>query len=140
MSIFFVFSLTVFGPFLTYIYIYKRTSSHFSSHTLIVVDTLEANLGNSHILPELREWVNGNARVTSKWDFYDILSLRPKRFCRRRHSSCRPTWPLFHKCHLISSYFFEDRPVSMVVAHPAGSQVCFYRLGRIEKKGGGHKG
>ena len=45
-------------------------------------------------------------RLPASGFFFDILSLRPKRFCRRRHSSCRPTWPLFHKCHLISSCFF----------------------------------
>ena len=76
-------------------------------------------------------------RLLASGFFFDILSLRPKRFCRRRHSSCRPTWPLFHKCHLISScFFFEDRPVSMVVAHPAGSQVCFFS-GELEGKGEG---
>ena len=124
-----------------YIYIYKRTSSRFSSHTLIIVDPLEAKLGNSHILPVSREWVYGNASVTCKWGFFLTYFLCVRNAFVAGPIFCRPTWPLFHTCHLISScFFFEGRPVSMVVAHPAGSQVCFFfRLGRIRKEGGGHK-
>merc|ERR1711911_331683 len=45
--------------------------------------------------------------------------------------------PCFLSCHLISFFFFffEGRPISTVVLHPAGSQVCFF--GRIRRKGGG---
>ena len=36
-----------------YTYIYLCTSSHIIFHTLIFVDTLDANLGNSHILARI---------------------------------------------------------------------------------------
>ena len=57
-------------------FLYRRTSSCFSSHTLIIVDPSEAKLGNSHILPVSREWVNGNTTVTCKWGFFFLTYFR----------------------------------------------------------------
>ena len=77
-------------------------------------------------------------RLPASGFFFDILLLRPKRFfCRRPHFlSADVALVSYMSSHFIL-FLFEGRPVSMVVAHPAGSQVCFFRLGRIRKKGGG---
>ena len=76
-ALFFAFTLTVFSPYWHInTYLFKRTSSGFSSHILIMVDPLEAELGNSHILPVSRKWVYGNAPVTCKWGFFFLTYFR----------------------------------------------------------------
>ena len=52
--------------------------------------------------------------------------------------SGRPTRPLFSfsSSHFILVLLFEGRPISTVVLHPAGSQVCFF-LEELEGKGEG---
>ena len=67
-------------------------------------------------------------------------------FCCVRNAFCSPTLFLSADAALVSfmsSHFilflFEGRPVSTVVPHPAGSQVCYFSGEFRRKRGRGHK-
>ena len=119
----------------TYIYIYKRTSSRFSSHILIIVDTLEAKLGNSHILPVSREWVNGNTTVTCKWVNLTYFRCFRNAFVADvillvgRRGPCFINVISFHPIFLRIDLF---RWLWLILLDPR-----YVFLGRIRRKGGG---
>ena len=136
---FFAFTLTIFCPFWhinTYLYI--CTSSAISSHIPIIVDLLEAKLGNSHILPAFRKWVYGNAPVTCKWGFsFDIFLLRPKRFLFADSVFVGRRGPCF--IHVISFHYIsflrvdQFRRLCLILLDP---RYVFSRE-NLEGKGGG---
>ena len=110
--------------YLAFLYIYICTSSHISFHTLIVVDTLDANLGNSHIF--CQSYGNESIvipRLLASGIFMTYFHCVRNAFLSPTSFFMSVDVVLFYKRHFIPSYFFEGRPDSMVVAHPAGSQV-----------------
>ena len=108
---------------------------------LIIVDLLETRLGNSHTLPASWKRVFLLFEIFSpRQNCFSFLTFFVSIFLS--FPSGRPMRPLFSflSSHFILVLLFEGRPISTVVLHPAGSQVCFlvcFFLEELEGKGEG---
>ena len=108
---------------------------------LIIVDLLETKLGNSHTLPASWKRVFLLFEIFSpRQNCFSFLTFFVSIFLS--FPSGRPKRPLFSflPSHFILVLPFEGRPISTVVLHPAGSQVCFligFFLEELEGKGEG---